>query len=392
VVNPNDIAQLRQMRERGEISDEEYEALRRHVLWGAPLPELGQSDEPDDLDDDLPEDLDEPTSAHPMPDAVTEWSPVPPAPPSLASPPLGPASGAHPAVSPLGPASGAHPAVSPLGPAGGEDPAAPPMPDPTPAPGAPGWGESWWHPDQAPNPPSQPAGQVPGPSPQPAGQVPGPPPQPASPPPQPTGLAPGLPLARAGPVGRRHGWPGRTAILLSAGLAVLLIGTGVWWFVVRSTGVAPGDYAQAVCARVQSWHDDVTTKSGELQQALNTNTDLRAVRTNLGSFFDQMASRTEVLQHDLDSVGTPDVSDGSGYQATLDRRLSDTTSTLRDAARHSRGLQTRDRSGFAIAVQALQAQVDQTISGVTDSLASTATPAELRTAYSNTGNCAPFTG
>ena len=34
------LAQLRQMHERGEITDEQYDALRRHVLWGTPLPDL----------------------------------------------------------------------------------------------------------------------------------------------------------------------------------------------------------------------------------------------------------------------------------------------------------------------------------------------------------------
>ena len=32
------LALLRQMHERGEITDEQYDSLRRHVLWGTPLP------------------------------------------------------------------------------------------------------------------------------------------------------------------------------------------------------------------------------------------------------------------------------------------------------------------------------------------------------------------
>lgn len=36
----DDLTQLKQMYQRGEISDEQYDALRRHVLWGTPLPQF----------------------------------------------------------------------------------------------------------------------------------------------------------------------------------------------------------------------------------------------------------------------------------------------------------------------------------------------------------------
>jgi len=32
------LALLKQMHQRGEITDEQYDTLRRHVLWGTPLP------------------------------------------------------------------------------------------------------------------------------------------------------------------------------------------------------------------------------------------------------------------------------------------------------------------------------------------------------------------
>ena len=35
------LALLKQMHQRGEITDEQYDTLRRHVLWGTPLPEFG---------------------------------------------------------------------------------------------------------------------------------------------------------------------------------------------------------------------------------------------------------------------------------------------------------------------------------------------------------------
>jgi hypothetical protein len=35
------LALLKQMHQRGEITDEQYDTLRRHVLWGTPLPQFG---------------------------------------------------------------------------------------------------------------------------------------------------------------------------------------------------------------------------------------------------------------------------------------------------------------------------------------------------------------
>src|SRR5829696_1412594 len=40
MASQDDLTLLKQMHRRGEISDEQYDVLRRHVLWGAPLPQL----------------------------------------------------------------------------------------------------------------------------------------------------------------------------------------------------------------------------------------------------------------------------------------------------------------------------------------------------------------
>ena len=40
MASQDDLTLLKQMYQRGEISDEQYDVLRRHVLWGTPLPQL----------------------------------------------------------------------------------------------------------------------------------------------------------------------------------------------------------------------------------------------------------------------------------------------------------------------------------------------------------------
>ncbi|MFL6129285.1 MAG: SHOCT domain-containing protein [Mycobacteriales bacterium] len=40
MTSQDDLTLLKRMYQRGEISDEQYDVLRRHVLWGTPLPQL----------------------------------------------------------------------------------------------------------------------------------------------------------------------------------------------------------------------------------------------------------------------------------------------------------------------------------------------------------------
>jgi hypothetical protein len=61
----DDLTLLKEMYQRGEISDSEYDTLRRHVLWGTPLPEL----------------IDEPTMVTPPPAAPQRPAAPPPRPP-----------------------------------------------------------------------------------------------------------------------------------------------------------------------------------------------------------------------------------------------------------------------------------------------------------------------
>jgi hypothetical protein len=217
-VSDDDIAQLRRMRDHGEITDAQYDVLRRHVLWGTPLPEAVESLAADD--------------APPRPGpAATPRHPGPAAPPAYTGPPsgsfpayTGPPSGGFPAVPPYtgppsgsvphytGPPSGSFPALG--HPTGGQ-PGIPPqqtgwpsgqVPQIPPA-STPGWGsESWWQAEQSQGADRQGAGH-----------------HRAAPPARPVPEVPG----KAEP---RSRWRrGRPAFLLSLVLVVAVIGAGAWW-------------------------------------------------------------------------------------------------------------------------------------------------------------------
>jgi hypothetical protein len=426
-VSDDDIAQLKRMRDRGEITSAQYETLRRHVLWGTPLPEAVESLGADAEEEPAPAwqpyvpgrrgaeqrpanpwpaPDDEPTEQYRPPEqfhggaprgqhrAVEEPRPEPyqpaPRPPQpgygqqpawppqqYAAPYTGPPSGAVPAIDPqtgrplpyTGPPSGSFPAIGAqtghyTGPPSGAMPAIDPLT-------------------------GRPAGSYTGPA---------------------TGTQPAVAAGRAGEGGRaaergrravpevpgkrtkRRRGRGPIAFLLSIVLAVALAGAGVWWFVLRETGVAPADYARGVCAKVQSWHDDVTAKNGQLQQALNSNNDPEATRGALATFFDQVADRTRQLRSDVDSVGIPRIETGQSYVDGLGKKLDDTASAFGTSASRARALNPDNPATFEIDVQVLQSQADQQITGVTQALAGTNTPGELRTAYNNASGCAPFTG
>jgi hypothetical protein len=322
-VSDDDIAQLKLMRDRGEISDAQYEVLRRHVLWGTPLPEAMESLAGE-----------EPRQQPPQPSGrfVRQAQPHRRA--------------AQPDAGPAGPRSDS-----------GTDYFRPATP--VSRPGSPAATNGTRQAG-----PHQPSG---------AGQPP----------------AHDQPAEAKRRSRRRRG---QAAFLLSMVLVVALVGAGVWWFVLRPVGVAPAEYARAVCTQVQGWHDDVTARSGELQQALNSNNDPDATRVALASFFDQVAGRTGQLRRDLDGIGAPAISNGPAYVAGLDRKLDGTVELFHGAAEKSRAADVADQTGFTITVQVLQSQGDQLIGGVTGSLADPSTPSELRTAYNNSSGCAPFTG
>jgi hypothetical protein len=482
-VSDDDIAQLKQMRDRGEITSAQYETLRRHVLWGTPLPEavesLGAAEEedprtryqpyvpgrraarqsepaaepfvddepteqyrpPDPPRDPRPPWPSQPRPTDPRPTDPRHAAPRPadprpadprPADPRPADPrPADPRPTDPRPASQAGPApqawpaarSGRHSAPQPT------SDAAPPPPQPgaytghpsgavPPQPGAYTGYPSGAVPPQPGAYTGYPSGAVP-PQPgaytgYPSGAV---PPQPGAytgypsgaVPPQsgantgyPSGAVPAVPGAaarrpvpelpgKAAPRKRRRG-RGPIAFLLSIVIGVALAGAGVWWFVLRQTGVAPADYARGICAKVQTWHDDITTKNGQLQQELNSNNDPEATRASLATFFDQVASRTHQLRSDVDSVGVPAISSGQSYVDSLDRKVDDTANAFTTSAQKARALDIDTPATFEVNVQVLQSQVDQQISGVTESLAGTTTPGELRTAYNNASNCAPFTG
>ncbi|HEY6745410.1 MAG TPA: SHOCT domain-containing protein, partial [Mycobacteriales bacterium] len=73
MTSQDDLALLKQMYQRGEISDEQYDVLRRHVLWGTPLPQLM---------DDVPAPRAEPRPEPPAPPAPR----ADPDPPAYATP------------------------------------------------------------------------------------------------------------------------------------------------------------------------------------------------------------------------------------------------------------------------------------------------------------------
>jgi hypothetical protein len=319
-VSDDDIAQLKLMRDRGEISDAQYEVLRRHVLWGTPLPEAMES-----LAGEEPR-------QQPSGRFVRQAQPRPRA----AQPDTGPAGSQRDS---------------------GTDYFRPATPVSRPGSPAAANGTHQTGPHQ----PSA-AGQPP---------------------------VPGQPAEAKRRSRRRRG---QAAFLLSMVLVVALVGAGVWWFELRPVGVAPAEYARAVCSQVQGWHDDVTARSGELQQALNSNNDPEATRVALASFFDQVAGRTGQLRRDIDGIGAPAISAGPAYVAGLDRKLDGTADLFHNAVAQSRAANVADPAAFTNTVQVLQSQGDQLIAGVTGSLADPSTPSELRTAYNNSSGCAPFTG
>jgi hypothetical protein len=404
MASQDDLTLLKQLYRRGEISDEQYDVLRRHVLWGTPLPQL----------------IDEAPLA-PAPPAPRRPAPaVPPASRRPAPPaPRGPAPAVPPTVRPAPPAygpdrsAGGPPAASssslpdgPLTAPWRSDTGFVPAPDrPTSGRGAPG------HPAPAPPGPDRgsavayrPAGGatvhpvrdddtgvLPG-----AAYPPEAPPDdtPAGgrrrrrpPPEEPAGAA-------DRPRRHRRRGGGIAAVLTSLLLALALVAAGVWWFALRETGVGAPTYARSVCGAVRDWQQGVDASSSALVKSIPREEDRAAIRSAVEKYYTDLAARTDGLRGAVVGAGAVDVPGGRAYADSLAAAVGDQAGALRELAARAGRLDVASATAFQLSLLGLLTGAESAVGEVTAALARPAagTPAQLRLALSNEPACAPYVG
>ncbi len=405
------LALLKQMHQRGEITDEQYDTLRRHVLWGTPVPQLG---------DDVPAPR---APADPIGGYVPGAGAV--GPDRFPDPPgryAGEPGGGYPVgPPPAGPASGRY-----AGEPGGGYPVGPAPAGPAPrrygsrrerreA------GEASAYPAPAARlPPAEVTASLP-----PVGEA---------PPRRRRGLddqapTPGAvdrPAPTDEPPARRHRQGEQTpppaepgtdrrsrhrgdeaaakkkrrprrrsvvAVLTSVVLALALAAGGVYWFELRREGLPPPAYARQACGTVRDWQRAVDSSNATLINQISRQQDKATIRSDVTAYYTTIAGRTDQLRVAILGLGPADATGGREYADSLAAAVGNQASGLRRLA----GLAARldpAAATFPTDLQGILTGADIAVSGVTAALARPAAgiTTDLRTTLSNEPACAPYVG
>jgi hypothetical protein len=367
----DDLTLLKELYQRGEIDDEQYDVLRRHVLWGTPLPQLV-----DEAGTAAPE------PAAPEPAAFDQGPPYAPAVPTN-----------RPAYESAAPAERRR-SYERAGPEPGRRPpyatgpgAYPPAVDPRLARlDPPVWGSR-----PAPGPAVHPLRAEPG---VPAGRPPRAPEGKGWSRRRPRGEDRPPKQAKVPRPPRRRRRPRLLAALTSLVVALALVAAGVWWFALRETGVDAPAYARAVCSGVRDWQQGVDSSSSALVRSIGREDDRRAVRSAVATFYTDVAERTDRLQEAIVAAGVADVPGGQAYADSLLAAVGSQSTAFRDLADRAGRLDVDSATVFQISLQSLLTGAETGVSDVTAALARPAagTPAPLRAALGNEPACAPYVG
>ena len=436
------LALLRQMHERGEITDEQYDALRRHVLWGTPLPDL--------------EDVPSPRSgADPVGGYVPGAATVGPDRSRYAGPPghpVGPSEATGPAPRryasrrerreaeearahhPAPPAHHPPPDYPPRNYAPRDFPA-PDYPLPTDRPPSdpppPGFQPRDYPPAAESTGPRPPVGGLapprrhrrreeasapettasPAPTDQPSSRRHRRPEQ-AAPPdefatlptrrPAESEPEPDRPRRRAdetaGRVAEKAGKrrPRRrsvVAVLTSVVLALALAAGGVYWFELRRQGVPPTAYARQACGTVRDWQQAVDSSNATLIGQISREQNKATIRSDVTAYYTTVAGRTDQLRVAILDLGRADLPGGQEYADSLAAAVGDQASGLRRLAARAARLNPAAAS-FPTDLQGVLTGADAAVSAVSAALARPAAgiTTELRTTLSNEPACAPYVG
>ena len=378
------LALLRQMHERGEITDEQYDALRRHVLWGTPLPDL--------------EDVPSPRSgADPVGGYVPGAATVGPDRSRYAGPPghpVGPSEATGPAPRRYASrrerreaeeARAHHPAP----------PAHHPPPDYPPRNYAP---RDFPAPDY-PLPTDRPPSDPPPPGFQPRDYPPAA--ESTGPLPPVGGVAPprrhrrreeaSAPETKAGK--RRPRRRSVVAVLTSVVLALALAAGGVYWFELRRQGVPPTAYARQACGTVRDWQQAVDSSNATLIGQISREQNKATIRSDVTAYYTTVAGRTDQLRVAILDLGRADLPGGQEYADSLAAAVGDQASGLRRLAAQAARLNPAAAS-FPTDLQGVLTGADAAVSAVSAALARPAAgiTTELRTTLSNEPACAPYVG
>lgn len=200
------------------------------------------------------------------------------------------------------------------------------------------------------------------------------------------------PPARRSPAGSRR--RRRLTLLASAACVLALVGAGVRWFALRSSFVQPDVYAHRVCTTVSRWQGDLAQRREKLVTVIGGPASMDQVRDTLVAFYQDAETQTAKLSVDLAQIGSPNTQGGQNYAKSLRDAVASAASAFHDEAERSGGLDTSSKDVFRTTVQLRLSSLDEKTRPVLDALSARGSdpPLALRIAFDAEPTCAAYTG
>jgi len=158
-----------------------------------------------------------------------------------------------------------------------------------------------------------------------------------------------------------------------------------------SSGADPDTWAADVCGALNTWTNDLTTKSQSLSSELKSSSDLKGVKETLIEFLDDAKASTQTMVDDVKKAGPPEGENGTTIQDDLEAGLTEARETLDHAEDTAKDLDTDNPRAFLTGVSSLAQQVQTELQATADHFKSIeSTSGDLDEAISNEPSCKPF--
>jgi hypothetical protein len=120
-----------------------------------------------------------------------------------------------------------------------------------------------------------------------------------------------------------------------------------------ASGTKPETWAADVCGALETWGNDLTSGSQQLNSDIRSSSDLKAVKQKLLAFLQKARASSGTMAADVKAAGAPAVEDGPAIQRDLESALTQPRSSFDRAIAQAKKLSTDDPKKLATGLTTL---------------------------------------
>jgi hypothetical protein len=145
-------------------------------------------------------------------------------------------------------------------------------------------------------------------------------------------------------------------------------------------------YVKDLCGGIQTYLTDVQTLSSNFSSSIDPTASAQDQAAAVGSFLDDVISKTDTLVATVKAAGVPDVDGGQEVATTLTATFQKVSDALQQARDKVDSLPTGDPAAFATELTNLGTEIQSSLSGIGNSLG-TLSSSQLDQAFSAEPTC-----